>query len=211
LLSPLRAVSVWLSSRRSKPGPPPPALSTILVRWHERLADPAAGQLRGLVAAALCDSRSPAFDAALATASEIAIPEARETLLALLSNSRLAGEPARSQLIRALGRLRDPLLADVFTRLLSKYAPAAGSQRLLLPTVHQAAWALCLCRPRALLHEVPSWLQVDPLFLSDVLAQGDRASADAARELLSDLTPVRRRLIQRNMSAIACLRLAGLW
>ncbi len=211
LLSPLRAVSVWLSSTRPKLAPRSPALSMALVRWHGRLADPAAGQLRGLVAAALRDSTSPAFDAALATASEIAIPEASETLLALLSDSRLTGEPARSRLIRALGRLRDPSLADVFVRLLCKYAPAAGSQRRLLATVHQAAWALCLCRPGALLHEVPSWLQIDPLFLSDVLAHGDGAAADAVSELLEDLEPIQRRLIQRNLSAVARVRLAGLW
>jgi len=209
LLRPLRAFITWLSSRRPKPGSRPPALSTILVRWHGRLADPAAGQLRGLVAAALRDSTSPAFDAALATASEIAIPEARETLLAMLSDSRLASESARSQLIRALGRLRDPSLAEVFVRLLCKYAPAAGSQRRLLATVHQAAWALCLCRPGALLHEVPSWLQVDPLFLSDVLTHGDRTTAAAVSELLDDLEPIQRRLIQRNLSAVARVRLVG--
>jgi len=211
LLSPLRAFIAWLSSRRLRPIRRPPTLSKMLVRWHGRLGDPGAGQLRGLVAAALRDSTSPAFDASLVTASKIAIPEARETLLALLSDSRLASEPARSQLIRALGRLRDPSLTDVFTRLLYKYAPAAGTQQRLLATVHQAAWALCLCRPGALLHEVPSWLQIDPLFLSDVLEHGDRATTVAAGELLRDLDPVKRRFIQRNLSAKARVRLVGIW
>ncbi|HUW81159.1 MAG TPA: hypothetical protein VMZ31_00005 [Phycisphaerae bacterium] len=209
LLSPLRTFSVWLSSRRLRPSPRPQTLSGILVRWHGRLRDPAVGQLRGLVAAALRDSTSPAFDVSLATASEVAIPEARETLLALLSDTRLANEPARSQLIRALGRLRDPSLADVFTRLLYKHAPAAGEYRRLLPTVHEAGWALCLCKPTALLHEVPSWLQIDPLFLSDVLTHGDRAAAEAVNELLRELEPIKRRFIQRNLSAVARVRLAG--
>ena len=210
LLWPLRASVAWLSSRRLRPIRRPLTLSEVLVRWHGRLGDPAAGQLRGLVAAALRDSTSPAFDASLVTASEIVIPEARETLLALLSDSRLASEPARSQLIRALGRLRDPSLADVFTRLLYKYVPAAGAQRGLLPTVHDAAWALCLCKPGALLHEVPSWLQVDPLFLSDVLEHGDRAAAVAAGELLRDVDPVKRRFVLRNLSAKARVRLGGI-
>jgi len=209
LLSPLRTFSVWLSSRPRKPSPQPQTLSGILVRWHGRLRDPAARQLRWLLAAALRDSASPAFDVALKTASEIAIPEAREMLVALLSDSRLASEPARSQLIRALGRLRDPSLAHVFVRLLCKYAPAAGTQRHLLATVHQAAWALCLCRPEALLQEVPSWLQIDPLFLSDVLTHGDRATAAAVNELLKELEPNKRRFIQRNLSAVARVRLVG--
>lgn len=211
LLSPLRTFSVWLSSRPLKPSPRPQTLSGILVRWHGRLGDPAAEQLRGLLAATLRDSASPAFDVALTTASEIAIPEARETLLALLCDARLASESARSQLIRALGRLRDPALAHLFVRLLCKYAPAAGTQRRLLATVHQAAWALCLCRPGALSQEVPSWLQVDPLFLSDVLEHGDRAVAVAAGELLRDLDPVKHRFVLRNLSARARVRLVGFW
>jgi len=210
LLSPLRRLSAWVGSRRLRWSAQPQTLSEILVCWHGRLRDPAAHQLRGLVAAALRDSASSAFDAAMATAGEVAIPEAREALLALLCDARLASDPARSQLIRALGRLRDPSLAHVFARLVRKYAPAAGARRGLLATVHQSAWALCLCKPAALRHEVPSWLQVDPLFLSDVLEHGDRAVADAVGELLEDLEPIRRRFVLRNLSAGARVRLAGL-
>jgi len=184
-------------------------LADKLVDLYRRLDDPQRQALRELLGEALRRPGSQACRSALAFAGRVPLPQARQSMLKLLADGRLtdesAGPPAQGRdnpsadLIRALGKLSDRSLAGLFRQLLHKHLPAADWDDRLAAVVHQAAWALCKCCPPALLDSVPRRLGTDPLFLSDLLAEGDAGIASAVAELLGTMPPARRRLIVEHL------------
>ena len=196
----------WQRGRTSTAGA---TLADKLVALYGRLDGLQRQGLRELLSEALRRPGSQACRSALAFAGCVPLPEARQSMLNLLADGRLTDEstgPATkgcdnpsAELIRALGRLSDKSLAGLFKQLLDKHLPAADWDDRLAGVVHQAAWALCKCCPPALLDSVPRRLQSDPLFLSDLLAEGDDGIAAAVAELLGTMPPARRRLIADHL------------
>jgi hypothetical protein len=207
MLACLAALRRWLQQRLRRARTT--NLADELLRCYRRLPPSARQRLRHLMALAITHPATPAFEPALHFASRVPLPEARQAMLSLLAHPRVgppdhshvapAFHDSRPHLIRALGILRDPSLAELFTRLVDKYASAANFNHHLQPVVHQAAWALCLSQPSALLTSVPWWLQTDPLFLTDLLAQNHQDLPPVMSELLDRLPPARRRLLLRHL------------
>lgn len=196
-----------------------------LVNCYQRLDEPSRRCLRQLLSLALQRPDQPPFETALHVAGQIPLPEARNALLQLLADRRVADpqppaapsagpDPADhssnyqrwAAVIRALGRLREPGLASLFSRLLTKYAGQAQWNRHLQPVVHQAGWALCLARPDSLPNVLPTALQVDPLFLADLLAEDDPQLTHAVNSLLGQLPGARRALLQEQLTRRSLVR-----
>jgi len=197
-------------------------------------AAPAAEQkrVREELALHLADPADPQFLSVLQLAGHLPLPEAKPTLLRLLTRPlpgagkpraeaetrpayRLSRETESSTngqaerldchaaVLAALAALRDPELKGVFDMVLAKYSQRSSGDPSRLGICREAAIALVILDPEALEHSLPLELSTDPVLLGRL---ADRPEAEVRRAVAAWIEALPRPTRSRVAEGLAALR-----